>query len=140
MNNKGFTLIELILVIAIIALLSLVFTPNILNLMNKNNTNAYNSIITSVESAAKNYVTNNKYDTTITSKINCSNETNIIEVDLQTLVNAGDLSSIPKNPCSNTNLDFNPTDIVEVTFDCNTKTFSYKFREEITNNKCNNRD
>ena len=140
MNNKGFTLIELILVIAIIALLALVFTPNVLNLINKNNTNAYNSILSSVESAAESYISNNRYDSEITSQINCNNnETEITGITLQKLFDAGDLSKMPTNPCDNSELEFSENDEVDITFNCTTKQFSYEFRNKILEEECKNR-
>ena len=36
MNNKGFTLIEMIMVIAILAMLAVLTTPNVIKMINKN--------------------------------------------------------------------------------------------------------
>lgn len=130
MNNKGFTLIELILVVAIIALLTLVFTPNVVTLINKNNTNTYNDTIKSVENAAKIYVSDNRYDLGIT----CTN--NKVNISIDKLIETGDLTKMPVNPCKNQALDFTTTETVEVTYNCNTKQFSYKFRDEIAVAEC----
>ena len=62
MNKKGFTLIEIILAIAIMAILILILVPNIFIILNKNNEKSCNSLKSNIESAAKMYVINNKYD------------------------------------------------------------------------------
>ena len=126
MNNKGFTLIELIVVVAIIALLSLVLTPNVISLINKNKVNSYNDTIKSIEMAAASYVSDNRYSLGIT----CTN--NEKYVSLQTLVKTGALTSIPTNPC--TNSDFVDTEEVKITYNCNTKEYSYYFKDKI--DKC----
>lgn len=131
MNDKGFTLVELILVVAIIALLSLIFTPNVLYLINKNNTDTYNDTVESVISATKIYVSNNRYDLGITCTDNKKN------ITLNELILSGDLSKLPVNPCKNSSLDFDVNDIVEVSYDCNKKKYDYKFRDKINEQMCN---
>lgn len=126
MNNRGFTLIELIVVVAIIALLSLVLTPNVISLINKNKVNSYNDTIKSIEMAAASYVSDNRYSLGIT----CTNNT--MEVELQTLVKTGNLSNIPTNPCDDTS--FGSDDKVRITYNCNTKEYSYYFKDKI--DKC----
>lgn len=123
MNNKGFTLIELIVVVAIIALLSLVLTPNVISLINKNKVNSYNDTIKSIEMAAATYVSDNRYGLGIT----CTD--NEKKVTLKTLVEAGALTSIPTNPCTNGN--FVDTEEVTITYYCNTKEYSYYFKDKI---------
>lgn len=119
MNNRGFTLIELIVVVAIIALLSLVLTPNVISLINKNKVNSYNDTIKSIEMAAASYVSDNRYSLGIT----CTD--NEKYVSLETLVKAGNLSNIPTNPC--TDKFFKNSDLVKITYDCTTKQYSYSF-------------
>lgn len=131
MNNKGFTLVELILVVAIIALLSLIFTPNVLYLINKNNTDTYNDTVESVISATKIYVSNNRYNLGIT----CTN--NKKNITLNELILSGDLSKLPVNSCKNSSLDFNVNDVVEVSYDCDEKKYNYKFRDKIDEQMCN---
>lgn len=130
MNNRGFTLIELIVVVAIIALLSLVLTPNVISLINKNKVNSYNDTIKSIEMAAASYVSDNRYSLGITCPDSATKVTKI--VTLQTLVKTGALTSIPTNPC--TNSDFVDTEEVRITYNCNTKEYSYYFKDKI--DKC----
>lgn len=125
MNRRGFTLIEVIMVIAIIALLSLLLVPNVISLINKNNIESCENLKKNIVSAAKIYVNNNKYDLDFvcdTSK----------EIELQTLVNSGDLKT------DNSGKLINPIDkseiplgtVVTVTYNCNTKTFTYVISED----------
>ena len=130
MNNRGFTLVELILVVAIIALLSLIFTPNVLSLINKNNTDTYNDTVESVISATKMYVSNNRYELGIT----CTNNTKSITIN--DLILSGDLSKVPVNSCNNSALDFDVNDTIEISYDCDQKKYSYSFREKIDENTC----
>lgn len=121
MNRKGFTLVEVIMVIVIMVLLLLVLVPNVFVLLNKNNEKSCNSLIDNIESAAKMYVTNNKYDL----GFSCGSSQ---EITLRTLINSGDLKT------DNSGKIINPIDNVEipletkvvVTYNCSTNTFSYE--------------
>lgn len=128
MNRKGFTLIEVIMVIVIISLLMLLLVPNIFVLIEKNNEKSCNSLIKNIESAAKIYITHNKYDL----GFGCSADTNTKKITLKTLVDSGDLkvdsSGKIINPVDNDVLyDNTITDkvTVDVTYDCNTRIFTY---------------
>ncbi len=121
MNRKGFTLVEVIVVIAIIAILLLVLVPNVFVMIDKNNKKSCNNLKDNIESAAKIYVTNNKYDL----GFGCNTPKNIT---FKTLVDSGDLElngGTLENPFtgSEVNLDSN---YVKVTYDCNNKSFSYE--------------
>ncbi|MGN1312181.1 MAG: prepilin-type N-terminal cleavage/methylation domain-containing protein [Bacilli bacterium] len=119
MNKKGFTLIEVIVVIVIIVILSLILIPNVMLFINKNNINSCEKLITNIESSAKIYVSENKYDL----GFDCSDSSKTIT--LQTLVDEGDLSSPITNPITKADIDLNKT-TVTVTYNCNNKTFTYK--------------
>jgi competence protein ComGC len=128
MNRKGFTLIEVIMVIVVVSLLMILLVPNIFVLIEKNNEKSCSSLIKNIESAAKIYITNNKYDL----GFGCSVDAKTKKITLKTLVDSGDLKldSSRKiiNPLDNEVLyDNTITDkvTVDVTYDCNTKTFTY---------------
>lgn len=55
MNNKGFTLVEIISVIAVIAILSLVAIPVVSNSIKKSEQNAFKSTVKNIVDAAKIY-------------------------------------------------------------------------------------
>ena len=128
-NKKGFTIIELIMVIVIISILSLVLVPNIITFNNKNKIKSCESLEKNIISAAKIYVTNNKYDL----GFDCSEAK---KISLQTLVDSGDLSSPITNPVTGEKLKLEGTDAnkVEVTYNCDTKTFTYNFTLNCTKN------
>ena len=139
MNNKGFTLIEAIMVVAIIAVLAVLFTPNILALKNQNSLDVYNSTIKTIEHAAENYVSDNRYNKDIV-KVKCPGTIaqRRFTVKIEELVDAGYLSKIPESTCNkNSSVKFNPTDKVTVEYDCTKKQFSYFLRAQLTNvNSC----
>lgn len=118
MNRKGFTLIEVIVVIVIIVLLSLILIPNVMLFVSKNNKDMCYKLKDNIESAAKMYVNENKYEL----GFNC--EGNPIGVDLSTLIDSGKISSPVINPIDNS--DISNSDVkVTVTYDCGTKNFTY---------------
>lgn len=123
-NKKGFTLIEVIVVIVIIVILSLILIPNVMLFINKNDINSCEKLITNIESSAKIYVSENKYNL----GFDCSNTSKTIT--LQQLVEEGDLSSPIINPITKTEIDLNTT--IAVTYNCTDKTFTY----EVTGIKC----
>lgn len=124
MNRKGFTLVEVILVIAIMALLLLVLVPNIFVLLDKNKEKSCDSLVNNIESAAKIYVSLNKYDL----GFGCAAPYNTKDIKLETLVESGDLtldsSGILKNPIDDTKIEL--TNTVTVTYSCDTKQFTYQ--------------
>ena len=124
MNKKGFTLIEVIVVIVIIVILSLILIPNVMLFINKNDINSCEKLITNIESSAKIYVSENKYNL----GFDCSNVAK--EISLKTLVEEGDLSSPIINPITKEEIDLNTT--IAVTYNCTDKTFTY----EVPGIKC----
>lgn len=119
MNRKGFTLIEVIVVIVIIVLLSLILIPNVMLFVSKNNKDMCYKLKDNIESAAKMYVNENKYEL----GFNC--EGNPIEIGLSTLIDTGKISSPVINPVTNQPVS-NDDVKVEVKYDCGTKNFTYK--------------
>ena len=129
MNRKGFTLIEVLLVIAILAIIMILLVPNIFVLVEKNEQNSCNTIVKNIESAAKIYVSENKYNLGFT----CGGTKNI---KLRTLVESGDLvldsTGQIINPIDNTMLfdeeieDYDSIIQINVTYNCSTKEFTYK--------------
>lgn len=120
MNRKGFTLIELLMVIVIIAILSAIMIPNIITIINKNNDNNIKSLENNIISAAKEYVNDNKYNLSI----NCPND-NQKEITLSELKELGYIKGDIKDPNTKESIDLNKK--VTITFDCNTKKFTYEF-------------
>lgn len=126
MNKKGFTLIEIILAIAIMAILILILVPNIFIILNKNNEKSCNSLKSNIESAAKMYVINNKYDLGF-SCYGSNSFKDIKNITLKTLVDSGylklDGTDNIMNPIDDSVVPLTAT--VTVTFDCSSKDFTY---------------
>lgn len=59
MNNKGFTLVEIIGVVTLMAIISLVALPPIINQVNKKKTDIYNALDETIYAAGNLYVQNN---------------------------------------------------------------------------------
>ena len=134
MNKKGFTLIEVIMVIAIIAILSLILIPNVMVLIDKNKERSCEKMIDNIESAAKMYVNQNKYEL----GFDCvDNKTK--EITLKTLVDTGYLGGELVNPINKEEISLESK--VLVTYDCSVKGFKYemiKDEENKYNIKCKN--
>lgn len=117
MNKKGFTLIELLMVIAIIAIISMILVPNVINMISTNKQKSCESLKKNIISATKLYVNENKYDL----GFNCDNT---IEIPISKLIETGKIDGDIKNPINNDDLTNKE---VSVTFNCQTKQFTYDF-------------
>ena len=133
MNKKGFTLIEVIMVIAIITILSLILIPNVMVLIDKNKERSCEKMIDNIESAAKMYVNQNKYEL----GFDCDNN-KTKGIKLKTLVDAGYLGGKLVNPINKKEISLESE--VLVTYNCSVKGFKYemiKDEENKYNIKCN---
>ena len=130
MNKKGFTLIEVIMVIAIITILSLILIPNVMVLINENKKRSCEKMIDNIESAAKMYVNQNKYEL----GFDCDDKNKTKGITLETLVDAGYLGGELVNPINKIKIDLdNKENKVSVTYNCKVKGFKYK----VNNINCN---
>lgn len=134
MNNKGFTLIEMIMVIAILAMLAVLTTPNVIKMINKNKADNYNSVIDSIVSSCDLYVSDKRYELRFNNT--CSGDYEATpnvsaSITLKDLVNSKDISTPIRNECTNEELNYDTIKIT-ITLDCKTKNFSYKI-EDTTN-------
>jgi len=119
MKRKGFTLVEVIVVLAILAILLLLLVPGAFAIFAKSKEKSCTSLIGNIESAAKVYVTNNKYDLNFV----CGGTK---DITLQTLIDSGDLTLEDDefvNPLTDEEIALSNT--VSVTYDCDTKSFLY---------------
>lgn len=105
MNNKGFTLVEVLAVVAIIAILGIVAVPNILSILNTSNDandrvlygNIKTALITMYEEIyyAGNSFSSFNVDGSLEDNISINDNT--LTVNVQTLVNNGFLSGVNNN-------------------------------------------
>jgi len=77
MKKKGFTLIELLTVIVILSLVIVAMIGTMTRLLNDSEEKAYELMITTIENAAKDYVS---FDRDIQASINVSNPTIVITI------------------------------------------------------------
>lgn len=124
MNSRGFTLIELLAVITIIAILSMIITPSITNMVKKNKVEACESLITSIERAANNYVSDYRYDSEVVSS-------NDFYIPVVSLISKNYLNKEIRNPLINNDTTDYSNDVVRVKFDTNSKTFSFKYEGNL---------
>ena len=123
LNNKGFTLIEILAVVVIISIIFAIMIPNTNHLIKEQKENSLNNIRKSIESAAKIYLSDNKYDIEVLDK--CENKINELKlkkeseisdskISVTTLINLGYLKKMNsgmKNPYNNKALNEDETKV-----------------------------
>ena len=121
MNNKGFTLLEVIMVVAILGIITLILVPNVITLIEKNREKEYENLKNNIILASKIYVSDNMYDL----PIDCSKGDNTItiEITLDDLVKSGNLSEAIIDPRTQKEVLLNNK--VQITYNCINKEFSY---------------
>lgn len=141
MNNKGFTLIEIIMTIAILAMITLLSTPNIIKLINKNKADNYNSTIDSIIKSTEIYASDNRYkltfeDNTGNSSFCSPTDTKDIYsyITLQDLVNSKNISEEIKNPCTDKIVSTDEISI-KIILNCKTRQFNYELYDNGDNFK-----
>lgn len=92
MNNKGFTLIELIATIALLAIIAIISFVSINEVIKQSKVSDCENLVRSIKSAAKEYVSDNRYTLT-------NNNDLVITADY--LINGKYLSSSLINPFTN---------------------------------------
>lgn len=104
-NNKGFTLIEVLAVVVIIAVVTLIAMPSVLSIMNSSKDSSYEMMIDNIKTAAgelyqeKDYMNTNIYVYDYTGRTSdvVSIVDSSISVNLQTLVGNGYLTGSNNN-------------------------------------------
>ena len=137
LDNKGFTLVEVIAVVVILSVLSLLIVPSISGLLNRSKDNSYNDLKNSIKLSCEQYINDNRYNINIGS---CNNKgiCDVSNVSVSFLVENGYLT--PTGTDSNVDYIVNPKDkksrmdmeysYVKVTFDKNNKKFIYDLNGE----------
>ena len=134
-DNRGFTLIEVILAVLILAILVIIAFPNITSIINKGKIESCENLRESILSASKMYIKDNRYN--LDESVKCEKESDSQSPDnpsfyitLKTLVEKNYIKGPFKNPI--TNEEYYPSNIkVKITLNCTTKEFSYSL-ENIT--------
>ena len=166
LNNKGFTLIEVLAVIAIIAILGLIAVPGVLNSINNGKKSSYNIMVSNIKTASQtlfeevNYTNTELYQynsngikstTKVKTEKVYNNETDSsitqIQTNLQTLVSNGYLKGTTKeennekillliNPINNENIGFCKITIRKITDSNLEKKTTYEIISDDTNSSC----
>lgn len=92
MNNKGFTLVEVIATVALLAIIAVISFVSITEVINKSKVSDCENIVRSIMSATKEYVSDNRY--------NFENN-NDFDITAKVLVDNNYLSSPIVNPFTN---------------------------------------
>lgn len=96
MNNKGFTLIELIAIMVILVLIFFISFPQILNITKTDEEKKYNNMVDNLCIAGKSYISANIDDFNGLTTIG-----NEIELTIQELMDYGNVDKNIKNPKTN---------------------------------------
>ena len=152
-NNKGFTLIELLASIVILSILIAIMVPSVNYLIEKSKNDNYENLKSSIITAAKVFISDNRYNITLdlgdgelcegnadTEDISNIDENNLEEllgvskIPIKLLVNSKALSTNsdgniinPLNKNKKLNLDYS---YVLIKYQCNTKDYTYKIEEK----------
>ena len=126
MNNKGFTLLEIILVVAILGVITLIVVPSVSSILNKNKNDQYENLKKSIISAAKMYVSDNRYDLGITC--NNASERPTFTITLKDIVDSGDLTEPVVDPRDKS--EISSSNVVNITYNCSNKSFNYEYNYE----------
>lgn len=146
-NNKGFTLIELLASIVILSILIAIMVPSVNYLIEKNKEDNYDNLKKSIISAAKVYISDNRYNITldygknlcdsgeIEEKIASINEDTLTDskLPIQWLVDSKTLSTNSEGKIINPK-DKNKTlnknnSYVLIKYQCSTKDYNYAIDE-----------
>ena len=90
-NNKGFTLVELIAVIVIIAIIAAITTPRVIESFNQGKESSYDIMINNIVTSSKAYYEECQFGGLTHNGTSCSNE-GTINLTLNDLVNTGFLT------------------------------------------------
>ena len=129
MNNKGFTLIELIITIALLAVISIISFVSINGVIEKNRIENCENLRKSIISAAKEYVSDNRYDSLFVDGVSGMK----VNITAQILINNNNLSGKIVNPFNNE--EINNAENVKITIELNN---DYTAKEVIIKNNSGN--
>lgn len=135
LNNKGFTLVEVLAVVIILGVLTTIMVPTVSYVINQNKKSNYENVEKSILNAAKMYVSDNRYDMSIgecndgIAAVTSFNDGKIMLTSLASYLSSEEII----NPMDDSKkLDFNNS-YVYIYFNCNSKEFIY---EEFSGNDC----
>lgn len=141
LNNKGFTLVEILAVVVILGVLSTIMIPSVTSIIKKNRVENQENFKSSLISATKAYITDNKYKIEFSTS-NCSSGYKCIskidntaiadnKITLKILVDNGYLNENLKEPATNKKVN-QTSSYITVKYNINQKDFDYSTPTIIT--------
>lgn len=122
MNNKGFTLVELVAVIALLAIIAIISFVSINEVLERSKVSDCESLVRNIKSATKEYVSDNRYNFTSNSSF---------DITANTLISGNYLSSPITNPFTKEEIDANDIIIkIELNNDYSTKNVVVKNKDD----------
>ncbi len=138
LNNRGFTLVEVIAVVVILAVLALLTVPSISSLLNRSEEDSYENLKQSFIIAAEEFVNDNRYNITVSgSSVTKIGDVTVSsgKITIKTLLERGYLSPSGTDSSGNEYI-VDPRDkkntlnvtssYVKVTFDTSQKTYNFE--------------
>jgi len=142
MNNKGFTLVELIATIALLAVISIISFVSINAVIDSSKINECNALVNSIKSATKEYVSDNRYNLDEISSYMIEGDDKKYNFPASILVNTKKISSPIIDPFDD---DENTNNVTNTTFIEATLNDNYTVKEVIVKNltskvNCDNKE
>lgn len=144
-NQKGFTLIEMLAVVVILSILMAIMIPSVNHLITRNQENDYANLKKAMISGAKIYLSDYRYDISVSGTCNHDDEVKNIssigddlvlvnsKLPIQILVNSGNIKTNQdgnvKDPRNTTRLLDLEKSYVLVQYVCKTQEFSYRLED-----------
>lgn len=101
MNNKGFTLIELVATIGLLAVVAIISYVSINKVIEESKKNNCEQLVMSIKSAVKEYISDNRYNQEFINSVSISDNQLIFSTKASLLINNNYLSSPLINPFNN---------------------------------------
>lgn len=109
MNNKGFTLVELIATIALLAVIATISFVSINSIVNDNKVKNCKTLINNIKMAAKEYVSDNRYKNLDFHMNNA--DTKVVKIGVNSLLSNDYLKGNIIDPYTNDNMDISDVNV-----------------------------
>lgn len=135
LDRKGFTLVEVLAVVVILGVLATIMVPTVSYVINQNKEDNYKNLEKSIISAAKVYMSDNRYNITLDSNTQCDSDNDtrsISSINNQGITNNKLTISLLelsgndiKNPKNNKQILNKETSYVIVKYSCESRDYIY---------------